>query len=106
MRTNGENTTAVHASDSPRSGKLLTTDVHGRASLTLAHFGLRKRKRSASVMVRGWIRKGKVNNLDNGEKQLCFCARQPPRAVGMADTEKEVVEKVFGFARGILFAKK
>ena len=34
-------------------GRLSTTDQHGQASLTLAHFGLRKRKRSASVLVSG-----------------------------------------------------
>jgi hypothetical protein len=28
------------------------------------------------------------NNPDNEEKQLGFSARQPPRAVGMADTPK------------------
>ncbi len=37
----------------------------------------------------------KENNLDNGEKQLGFCARQPPRAIGMADTKKRVLKTLF-----------
>ena len=35
------------------------------------------------------------NNLDNGEKQLGCCARQPPRAIGIAAPIKMLLRKLF-----------
>ena len=60
---------------------------------TMGRAGHRPGRLSYTTAASWWA--GKENNLDNGEKQLWFCARQPPRAIGMADTKKRVLKTLF-----------